>query len=407
MTPSSKRLRPKDDDDDSDDDFLSEMKPTFARSSRSTAEAKKARKDEEHKRFANSLLKCGEQKLEQQTRIDEAHQRSNAISSPALTGCQNEPGTNENENTDISIAKTLFRQTSPSTIASTMDIRATMCLGSRKTLNLERVIQNSETVSHNPSMACAWSSLDVAHTEFRGVLLWEKKMSRQKKGKPPMSNLVGTLSDQILENTSSNSDFATFLRQQWLCHQQQARIQKLPVNLLHFLFAMACAPIATLLPASKAADIRTVTLDSELLSAKMGAYNTLCGLWKSRLGRPCERTHVLTLKALSDQLRDWFGSSLPEGTDNVKQSSNDSVKPSQLLIVASTSRSTLVRFLHLWELAIHDDLVQIFPKKISDDGMKLQLENIANAVVALLWAALDPAFGSSNRYVCIRRPIAV
>ncbi|KAG7364266.1 hypothetical protein IV203_037468 [Nitzschia inconspicua] len=397
MAPSSKRSC-KQDDDDSDDDFLSEMKPTFARSSRSSADAKKARKDAEHKRFMNGVLKSGEQRLEQQSRIDEVHQRSSVIKSPALMdNGHSTMEVNGKENLGQGIAKTLFRQESPSKRDSGMDIKATMCLGSRNTLQLERIVKDTKMVAHNPSMACAWSSVDVARMELHGVLQWEKdKMNRQKEDNSSFVSHMVPLYNHILERIRSNGDFATFLWQSWLCEQQQDHIQQLPVTLLHWLFSMACAPIATLVPTTESMDVAKIGLDPVLISAKVGAYNTLARLWKSQMGNPCERTPVLTLKALSDQLRDWFGSSFAvENDDDKKVNSDENIEP-RTILVTSTSPSTMVRFLHLWELALHNGLVQVFTESSRKEDKKNKFQEVTHAVVALLWASLDPIFGSSK-----------
>jgi hypothetical protein len=339
--------------------------------------------------------------------LDEAHQRSSVIKSPVLMEDEHKMRSSPDhgkENADnMKVAKALFGQKSTSEDASVVDIKATMCLGPRNTLQLQRIIMNPRNVSENPSMNCAWSSIDVARKEFHCILHWEKQKLRQKKKSNPSappSSSTNFLLDQLLERTSSNNDLALFLQQQWLCDQQETQICKLPIHLLHWLFAMACAPIATIVRSNKNVDSGSICLAPSLINAKLGAYKTLAGLWTCHMGRPLEGTHVLTLKALTDQLRDWFGSSFRVIKNDNESSSLDENEKNfdhSSFLLASTTPSTIFRFFHLWELALLIGCVRLISKGSSKDNLEQDLQQISFAIMATLWAALDPIFGSNTR----------
>jgi hypothetical protein len=399
-----------DSDDDDDDSFSSLMKPTFTKTrstSRSSKESKKARATEANKQLMSSVLKNLEQRLEHETRLDEAHQRNSSIKSPELMEAEDEQKSSwdvdTNDNTNNGIAKTLFRQSSPSksTSTTTMDIKATSCLGSRNTLNLERVVKNTQNIAQCPSMACAWSTKDAARMEFQRLLQWEKEKLRQPKQSKSSSSftVVVSLCEHLLENTLNNTDFTIFLRQSWLCDLQETRIRRLPVNILHWLFAVACAPVATTIHSNEPVDNWRIGLDPMFLSMKLGAYKTLAGLWECNLGNPLEPTHVLTLKALIDQLRDWFGSSFLTEKDTCDQIFLDESPEQKSLIVITSSPSSLVQFFHLWDLALQNGFVRVFPKDSPKGDQEQILSKICDAITAVLWAVLDPIFASSKRYV--------
>jgi hypothetical protein len=119
----------------------------------------------------------------------------------------------------------------------------------------------------------------------------------------------------------------------WLCSRQSEIIQRLPLNLLYWLFSLACSPTTMSIDSKNSNDVEEVSLDPYLLSAKQGAYNTLCGLWSKQNGYPLQQGYVLTLNALPDQLREWFGSTFmvdkeEEGGngDNYKETNNEQGK---------------------------------------------------------------------------------
>jgi hypothetical protein len=411
VTLASKRTRTDDnqdklEDSDDDDSLSSLMQPTFSKTrstSRSSKEAKKARAIEENKQLLHMVLKKGEQKLEHQTRLDEAHQRNSSIKSPLPMTDEHEQksasGLDTKDYTSSGIVKTLFRQSSPSKSSYAKDIKATLCLGSRNTLQLQRVVKNAKNVAQNPSLACAWSTKDAARMEFQRLLQWEKAKFRLQKKSKSYDSLDGDLlCDQLLEKSSNNAEFAVFLRQNWLSDLQGTRIQRLPTSMLHWMFAAACAPVVTIIQSKEPVDTLRIGVDPILLSMKLGAYKTIAELWGRKQGNPLKQTHILTLKALTDQLRDWFGSTfLTEKDTGDQHTSNESTEQQSLTLIIS-SPSSLIRFFHLWELALQNGLVQVFPKKVAKDDHDKILSRICNTIIAVLWAVLDPVFASSQRY---------
>lgn len=186
-----------------------------------------------------------------------------------------------------------------------------------------------------------------------------------------------------------------------------------------------------------------------LTEAQTGAHQTLCRLWSQDLGFPLQQQqqqneiYLLSISALPRQLCQWFGSSLclqNASGDNEKkirkmeerdgnilvssilslplssvQHNTDSIDDSnkERLRVTST-RTALVHFLQLWSLALQkQNKSESIKNNIHlvhfnyDKENRLRFRNdISDAIMAVLWAGLNPSFASSrsakidgNRYI--------
>lgn len=386
-------------DDSDDDSFDLEMsKSTFKRGrvGRNSVQAKKARREQALKSVLNSALKSGEQKLVQETRMVDIQKRNSEVRSPvALDEVRRASKIDSGGNGDNDVAKDLFASNSTADHNEPIDIKATACLGSRSTLNLYRLLNATDDESKpNPVTKCSWSNTNDAVEAFKGVVQWEKQqIQQQEKDQSTSSQQFEAFCDEMLEQASDTRNFTFCLREMWLCSQNTDCIQRIPPSLLHWLFAMACAPVTIKIGKNKTADLKNIPVDASLLSAKQGAYKTLCGLWSQKSGYPSQHKYLLNLKALPDQLREWFGSTfMVEKEEEYGENDGDNeTNKKQKDIICVSSPSELVRFLHLWALAFENGLVAI--GDIQKDGGK----DIASAILALMWAALDPVFASRHR----------
>jgi hypothetical protein len=389
-------------DDSDDDSFMAEMKSSVAKRGRailSAAQAKKARREEAVKGLLNSALKSGQEKLAQETRMGEIQKRNSVIKSPETM--DKERAASRVEKNEIDTVRDLFSSNVDS--SEPIDIKATACLGTRNTLKLLRVLDATDSTGKPHSVTRSlWSNFDDAKQAFVHAVHWELQQSQQEEKKPtiPSQHFVWYY-DELLDQTSTTRNFVFCLREKWLCIQNFNYIRHLPPSVLHWLFTMACAPILVKVDKSKPLDAKSITVNADLLSAKQGAYNTLCGLWSDQNGFPSQQKYLLTLGALSDQLREWFGSTFmvekeerKEKGDGIGDENLDENKPAKWGSLCLSSSTDLIRFLHLWALAFQNDLVCMFPNGTVDNARTDFEKEAANVVMTLLWAAVDPAFAS-------------
>lgn len=389
-------------EDSSDDDsFELEMqKSSFKRvgSGRNSAQAKKARRDQALNSVLNSALESGEQKLVQENRMLGIQKRNSEVRSPmALDEARRASKIESAGGGDNDIAKDLFASKNTADHNEPVDIKATACLGSRSTLNLCRLVNaTDDNGKPNPVTSCSWSNMIDALGAFKGAVQWEQQhiIQQQEKSLSASSRKFDEFCEEILEQASSARNFTFCLQEMWLSAQPTERIQCVPPSLLHWLFVMACAPVTIKIGNGEATDWKSISVDVSLLSAKQGAYKTLHGLWSHRNGLPSQQKCLLTLDALPDQLREWFGSTCMVDKEEKGETVADNENSNHVKdIVYVGSPCALVRFLHLWALALENGLVAV--DRIQTDGGA----EVSSAIMALMWAALDPVFGSSHRLV--------
>ena len=341
------------------------------------------------------------------------------------------------------------------------DSKETSCLGSRSTLQFSRVIpiqtiqksssphlNDEETRGFSPY----WFGLEEAMTDLCAIL----SADRQKQ-QPPSS--FESLREELLQLCSAKSPHAciAYLRKMIMSKQEnQERVRRIDIDLLKWLMAMACGPVINGCINGRGENNKTKTESMNerqkpknlivnkfasqklLRDAQTGAYQTLHRLWSQDLGFPLQQQHqnemyLLSISALPRQLRQWFGSSfsvvkdgenengkkikaeerngstpmssispvsLPsarETTDSTNQNNNN-------FHCATSSQSALVRFLQLWALALQQQ------NKSDETGDNVYLvqfhcnqnragsrNDISDAIVAVLWAGLNPSFASSIR----------
>ncbi|VEU39973.1 unnamed protein product [Pseudo-nitzschia multistriata] len=470
------------DSDDSDDDELfadafSASRSSIRRSARD-AEAKKK------KRMAqmNALFDDGRIKLQRESRMDEIHRRNSDLlrdndlekkQAAADTHSESDgdkPG-NEKSDSQEDHQESYYGNLQP------VDTKETLCLGSRRTLQLSNVMDISSSLgpgnkkSRCATTACttAWSSFDEALTDFRTLLLINQQQQ--------ITSQFTSLREELLQSrvTKSQNLFRMYLKEQLMCKQENAdRVKRIPVDILRWLMSLACGPMARgcsignsgnsssssknnqmnretkMTKQSSTGRTKKVaekensssrTTDSEASlriwsDAKLGCYRTLSNLWSHGLGFPLQQeenkeVYLLSLSALSDQLCQWFGSTLPletrrenkgknENADNrignavseVRPSSSPSTSPATGLVGKNNQgsirlvndRDALSHFLELWALALRQQnynsmiennvfLVDFCYDKNDREGFQ---RDICNTIVAVLWVGLDPAFASSD-----------
>ncbi|KAL3911868.1 MAG: hypothetical protein SGILL_007114, partial [Bacillariaceae sp.] len=269
---------------DSDDSFMAEFKADQAkrniRASRSSKASKKAKRDETVKGLLDSALKSGEEKMHQETRMGEIQKKSNELQSPeAVEKLRSASKINDTEN---DAAKTLFSSSAAEHLEP-VDIKATTCLGARDTLQLRRLLDETDSEGNpHPVTRCSWSNLTDASHDFTNAVKWELEQSQQNDNKNPLipADHFDWYRHELLDRSFSEAYFAFNLRETWLCFQDSKFTHELPASILHWLFAMACTPITMKIKDGsnkrrKLADPKNMFVDATLLSAKQGAYKTL------------------------------------------------------------------------------------------------------------------------------------
>lgn len=174
-----------------------------------------------------------------------------------------------------------------------------------------------------------------------------------------------------------------------------------------------------------------------LMEAQNGAYHTLYRLWSQHLGFPLQQQqknhheiYLLSISALPRQLHQWFGSSFPfETASRVDEKSIKAVERDINILISPTlplsaapltahfvndnngdsvrvtsTRTALVRFLQLWALSlqkqnINDNMknnVHLVHFHYDRENRARFRQDIADAIMAVLWAGLHPSFASSR-----------
>ena len=440
-----------DSDDDSDDDLLTSVFGTSRASKRKDAKDEAAKKK---KRMAqmNALLDNGKVKLERENRMDKLCQENNDMMldenlDPKKSGKRNSNDEGKSSS-DSSIKQQQRQEYQP------RDAKETSCLGARNTLQFSRVISiqqkpDDASPDANDAEPCGfkpcWSGLEDALIDFRTILVADRQNHQQ------LSSFA-SIREELLKLCASKSPYAcrTYLRKRLLCKQEgQERVRRIPVNVLRWLMALACGP-ATIGCANgdssssnqkktekmhaktktKQAARRSQHLTKKehcfstttdriasqrlLMEAQVGAYQTLDRLWSQDLGFPLQQQqqqseiHLLSITALPRQLCQWFGSSFSfdtasgsNETNSKAEEQNDNKDP----LHVTSSHTTLVRFLQLWALVLQKQndndsigknvhFVQFHYDKENRAGLR---SHISDAIMAVLWAGLNPSFASSRR----------
>lgn len=332
------------------------------------------------------------------------------------------------------------------------DSKETSCLGSRSTLQFSRVIPIQTThESSSPHLSDEetrgfspyWFGLEQAMTDLCAIL----SADRQKQQRP---SSFESLREELLQLCSAKSPRAcvTYLRKMIMSKQEnQERVRRIDIDLLRWLMAMACGPVINGCINGRGENNKTKTesmnekrkpknlIGNKLASQKLfrdaqtGAYQTLHRLWSQDLGFPLQQHHqnemyLLSIAALPRQLRQWFGSSFSvekDGGQNAKNSkteerngstptspareTTDSTNQNNSNFhCATSSHSALVRFLQLWALVLQQqnksdetgDNVHLVQFHCNQNRAGLR-NDISDAIVAVLWAGLNPSFASSIR----------
>ena len=439
-----------DSDDDSDDDLLPSVFGTSRASKRKSAKDEAAKKK---KRMAqmNALLDNGKVKLERENRMDKLCQENNDMmldESLDRKKIDKNNGNDEGKSSSDATSSLSLKQQQRQEYQP-RDAKETSCLGARSTLQFSRVIsiqQKSDDASAdgNDTEPCGfkpcWSGLEDALIDFRTILLADRQNHQQ------LSSFT-SIRDELLKLCSSKSPYAcrTYLRKRLLCKQEdQERVRRIPVNVLRWLMALACGPVTNgcangdssnnqkktekthgkqnkkqaarrsqhLTKKENCSRTTTDRITSQrlLMEAQLGAYQTLDRLWSQDLGFPLQQQqqseiYLLSIAALPQQLCQWFGSSFSfdtaSGSNETNREQNDNKDP----LHVTSSHTTLVRFLQLWALVLQKQnsndtigknvhLVQFHYDKENRAGLR---NHVSDAIMAVLWAGLNPSFASSRR----------
>ena len=146
------------------------------------------------------------------------------------------------------------------------------------------------------------------------------------------------------------------------------------------------------------------------MDAQWGAFQTLYRLWSKGLGFPLQKhdqgaIYLLSIRALPRQLCQWFGSSFSFDDTTAEKGNSETTEDVKAKTAQITNAQiTLVRFLELWALALqkqnddHDPqenvhLVQFHHSENCSEFRK----DVSDAIMAVLWAGLNPSFASSIR----------
>ena len=422
------------DSDDSDDDLLESVFGGSRSSKRSIA---KDEADRKRKRMAqmNALVDNGKVKLERENRMDKLCLKSNnLIRDDGLDEEKNDKTTNDDgSGNDATSAKA--SGTSPSQRYEPKDSKETSCLGSRITLQFSREITVRRTADQtcsprvNEKDSCGftpfWSGLEEALTDLRTILMADQQTQQR-----PSS--FATLREELLRLCTTNSPHAcrTYLRKSLMSKKKDRdEVRRIHVNVLRWLMALACGPVTygdrdgsgcnnQNRTANKQKKQKQSTTGSNshvvsrklLMEAQTGAYQTLYRLWSQDLGFPLQDRergdiYVLSIRALARQLRYWFGSSFSFETESGNSGKCDKTGEAKIDTVQVTnSHTTLIRFLQLWALALqkqnHNDDIEdhVHFVQFHYDVNRVAFGNDASeAIIAVLWAGLNPSFASSIR----------
>ena len=451
-------------DSDSDDELMTSVFGTTRCSKR------RKEKDEETKkkiRMAqmNALLDNGRIKLERESRMDKLCQQNNELmlEENSVVGVSNHIASSSSyaksaKSNGIPLqGKEQIKKNKYQEINRGKDANETSCLGSRSTLHFSRLVS---TKILDGALSPCWFGIQEAFTDLRTILLADEQQEQKVSPFKPIRNELLKLC-----TTKSPHDCCMYLKKIVMSEKEdRRRIQRIPVNLLRWLMALAYGPIVNR-NSNCCADNhlnRTGHTDSNqrtkmsrkddhckgrkcllfsrrlLVKAQTGAHQTLYRLWSDGLGFPLQQhqqerdLYMLSILALPGQLRQWFGSSFPieyiDDNENKIVAGKESIDQFSCLMspmssyspqVATTrthennkdslrvtsTRAAMIRFLQLWTLCLQKQndnysvnsnvhLVNFhFDKK-----NRARFRNvISNAIMAVLWAGLNPSFASSTR----------
>jgi len=334
------------------------------------------------------------------------------------------------------------------------DSKESQCYGSRNTLQFSRLI-SPVTDGTSPY----WLNFEEALTHLRIILINDRQQSDtiSNSSSSPLSSSFALLREKLLQSTVTMCPNAcsAYLKKERLCDERdQERIKYLPVDLLRWLVTLACGPIMMTQdkivydnngiavglqnekennqksedPSQKEANCDSLDSLWPLVEAQTGAYLTLCRLWSQESGYPLQMHNqqdcdLFSVSALPVLLRQWFGLTLPsvttgegeceEGAETIESSlslvtamfplDENSIDNKKDQIQIRTTRTALIRFLRLWALALQQQIntnnetnVHLIRYDYEKGHCKEFREDVANAILAVLWAGLDPIFASSK-----------
>ena len=424
---------PLSDSDDSDDELLKGSVFGGSRASKRKMARDEAAKKKKRMDQMNALLNNGRIKLEQENRMDRVCQQNKHLmkdddlddETKTTSTDKGEEGNDDGHTKGSSSASSFYQQYEPK------DSRETFCFGSRNTLEFSREIPVQKTqeksssagtnAKESPVFAPFWSGFDEALTDLRTILIAE-----QQKQQTPLSSM--RLNEELLRLCSATSPHAcrTYLRKALLSKKKdQEQIRRIHVNILRWFMTLACGPIADTYdrnsienqetksgatekrkrPKTATANESPMVSQKVLMEAQAGAYQTLYRLWSKDMGFPLQKQdqgsiYLLSIRALPRQLGQWFGSSFSVEQTAAESGKNDTAEDNKAEKVQITnSQITLVRFLELWALALQKEnennvhLVQFHHSENRSDFRS----DVSNAIMAVLWAGLNPSFASSIR----------
>jgi hypothetical protein len=236
-----------------------------------------------------------------------------------------------------------------------------------------------------------------------------------------------------------------------------------PRRLIQWLFVLACSPAQRSQHSDAvAADAHTADADSTLIlaHAQRAAYQLLIQHWSldptdivyyysypsssssSNIKQRKASTFFISLKAMTDQLRQWYGLTFLSGSSDFRVSektidattSDDhrgdnydgcaqlTIQPSNLWPSSSSSAAAsrtfrnssgsskehfidpspspcTYRFLHLWSVALRSNRVQIHAATAAAETLPELRQCVHDTLCGVLWAVLDPkvGYGSATR----------
>ncbi len=414
------------DSDDSDDELLA--RASISRSSKRRQALDEAARKKERMEKMQQLLKNGKKNLERENRMGKLCQENNDVMrKESLDEKENEKN-DDGDKSDKGAASVEESKSAIFQYYEPKNSRATNCLGSRITLQFSREVSFPSTSDDACDFTPYWFGLDEALTDLRTILAAD----RQNQQDP---STFTTLREELLrlcESKNSARAFRSYLMKALMSKNDKDKVARIHVDVLRWMMALACGPVmngyinvgdndetkpaTTQKKQSKKKQAALKGNDNPLLSrrllmdAQMGAYQTLSRLWSQDLGFPLQEDqgagiYLLSIRALPQQLRQWFGSSFSFESATADSSKNNEAKDESKnikTIRSTNSHTTLVRFLELWALVLQKQndsdtakgnayLVQFH----CDKSRAKFRSDISDAILAVLWAGLHPSFASS------------
>ena len=427
--------------DSDDDDFLFNQPNLLKRKSGNAnrVDAKKKKQREQMK----VMLQRADENQERENRMDEIQKRESVLlqaegNEDCLGATKNKSENNDNASSLSSRTSGGGKENDTSSPQNKIDIldhnycqrhensKESQPFGCRNTLKYSQFISpgTDGTVPY-------WSNLEEARTDLQMILKKDQQQASAIRDNNASSlSSINIFLDLFLQKivTASTGDFSEYLKHGNL-HKyiKQERIRYLPVDMLRWLVTLACGP--TLMASDKIKRSKssnhvsnrsrnekdTTTVDAivlQLEDARFGAYNTLFNLWSQGRGYPLQVNNhgdcsLFTVSYLSHFLREWFGLTLPRNSTRKDTYLNSRTNNSEVCKTETTNQmqirttpTALIRFLRLWALALqqHNSTNQ---KEESVFLIRYDHRNhsndVADAILAVLWAGLDPIFSSSKR----------